>query len=60
MPEVFNFNPNTSIQKYPTFWSWYNFFSTNVSNFYRYFTVKLKNFDEPSYLHKKSSNTNNL
>ena len=41
VPEMLNFNPKTSIQKYPIFYSWYNFFNANVSDFYRYFTVSL-------------------
>ena len=40
VPEIFNFNPKTSIRKYPIFWSWYNFFSANVSDFYAYFSAK--------------------
>ena len=30
---MFNFNSKASIQKHPTFCSWYNFFNTNVSDF---------------------------
>ena len=40
IPEMFNFNPKISIQKYPIFCSWYNFSSANVSDLYRYFTAK--------------------
>jgi hypothetical protein len=31
--EMINFSLKTSIQKYPTFCSWYNVFSANVSDF---------------------------
>ena len=37
---MLNFNPKTSIWKYPIFCSWYNFFNANVSDFYTYFTIK--------------------
>jgi hypothetical protein len=43
--EMFNFNLRMSIQKYSIFCSWYNIFSANVSDFYRYFMRKIKNFD---------------
>ena len=56
VPEMFNFSPKTSIQKYPICSCWYNVFSTNVSDFYRYFTAKIKNF-EPLYLFKQLSYT---
>jgi hypothetical protein len=32
VPEMSQFNPKTSIRKYPIFCSWYNFFSANVSD----------------------------
>ena len=54
---MFKFNPKMSIQKYPTFCSWYNFFSANVSDFIRILILKIKNF-ERSYLHKKLSYAN--
>ena len=54
---MFSFNPKTSIQKYLIFYSWYNFFSANVSDFYMYCTAKNSNF-ELSYLYKKLSYTN--
>ena len=54
---MFSFNPKTSIRKYPTFCSRYNFFSANVSDLYTYFIIKTKNF-ELSYLYKKLSYTN--
>ena len=31
---MLNFDSKTSVQKYHIFCSWYNFFSTNVSDFY--------------------------
>ena len=57
LPEMFNSDPKTSIQKYPIFCSWYNVFISNVSDFTRILLVKIKNF-ELSYLHKKLSYTN--
>jgi hypothetical protein len=39
--EMFSFNPKTSIQKYPIFCSWYNFFSANVSDFARILLAKI-------------------
>ena len=56
VPEMFNFNPKISIQKYPISNRWYNFFSANVSDFYRHFTAKNKSF-ESSYLCKNISYT---
>ena len=38
--EMFSFDSKTSIRRYPIFFSWYNFFSVNVSDFYRYFTAQ--------------------
>ena len=35
VPKMFKFNPKISIQKYPIFCSWYNFFSANISDFTR-------------------------
>jgi hypothetical protein len=40
IPEMFNFNPKTSIQKYPIFCSWYNVLTANVSDFFRCFALK--------------------
>jgi hypothetical protein len=40
IPEMFESNPKASIQKYPASSSWYSVFSTNVSDFYMYFTIK--------------------
>ena len=57
VPEMFNFNPKTSIQKYPIFSSWYNFFIANVPDFTLILLTKITNF-ELSYLHKKLSYTN--
>ena len=59
VPEVPNFNPKTCFWKYPISSSWYNFFSVNVLDFYRYFTTKNQNF-KPEYLYKKLRYTNNL
>ena len=39
VPEMLSLNPKISIRKYPIFCSWYNFFSANVSDFYRYSTA---------------------
>ena len=39
-----SFNPKTSILKYPIFFSRYDLFSANVSDFYAYFTAKNQNF----------------
>ena len=39
---MFKFNPKMSIQKYPIFRNWYNFFSANVSNFTDLFLLKIK------------------
>ena len=44
-PWMPNYNPKTSIQKYLTFSSLYNFFSANVSDFYTYFIAKNENFE---------------
>lgn len=51
---AFDFYSRIRVQKYCMFSSCYNFFNTNISDFYRYFTAKIKLF-EPSYLRKKSS-----
>ena len=37
--EMLSFNPKIIIQKYPIFWSWFNFFIANVSDSYENFTV---------------------
>ena len=47
-----NFNPKTSIQKYPIFLLLVAFFIANVSDFTRILPIKIKKF-ELSYLHKK-------
>ena len=57
VPEMLNFDQKTSIQKYPIFCSWYNCFGANVSDFYRFSLLKIKNF-ELSYLFKQLSYTN--
>jgi hypothetical protein len=57
VPEMFNFNPKTSIQKCPICNSWYNFFIANVSDFTLILLTKITKF-ELSYLHKKLSYTN--
>ena len=54
---MLNFNPKTSIRKYPTFYYCYNAFSANVSDRYTYFTIKNQKF-ELSYLYKKLRYTN--
>ena len=57
-PEMLTFNPKTRFQKYSVFCSRYDFFSANVSDFYRYFILlKIKNF-EASYLCRTLSYTN--
>ena len=40
VPEMFSYNPKTSVQKYPNFYNWYNAFSANVSDFYTYFAIE--------------------
>jgi hypothetical protein len=40
VPEIIKFNPKPSIQKYPIFCSWYNYFNANVSEFYTYLPTK--------------------
>ena len=40
VPEMVNFHSKTCSQKYPISSSWYNFFNTNVSDFYCLFTAK--------------------
>lgn len=59
VPEMCKFNPKMSNQKYPIFCSWYNFFCVNVSDFYRHFTSKTRNF-ESLYLSKQLRYINNI
>ena len=40
VPEMLNFNLKKSIQKYLIFYSWYNLFNANVSDFYALFIAK--------------------
>ena len=40
VPEMFKFNLKISIRKYPIICSWYNFFSSNVSDLYTHFMIE--------------------
>jgi hypothetical protein len=52
VPEMLGSSLKISTQKYPNFNNWNNFFSANVSDFYMYFTMEIRNF-KLSYLCKK-------